>query len=155
MGDEIERKFLVHGPPVSLDRERCEPITQGYLAVDDDVEVRVRRRGSKFAITIKQGEGRSRLEEELEIDADRFERLWRLTEGRRIAKTRHVVPAPGGAEIEVDVYADELDGLITAEVEFSSEASAEAFEPPSWFGPEVTDDERYKNRSLARDGLPS
>jgi CYTH domain-containing protein len=154
-GAEIERKFLVDDVPERLDRGQSEVVTQGYVAIDDGVEVRVRRRGDHFSLTVKQGGGRSRLEEELEIDADRFERLWQLTEGRRIAKTRYVVPAPDGAEIEVDVYADDLDGLVTAEVEFPSEGSAEAFEPPSWFGREVTDDDRYKNRSLACHGLPS
>jgi adenylate cyclase len=152
---EIERKFLVDDFPESLDRGQAEAVTQGYLAIDDAVEVRIRRRGDHFSLTVKQGGGRSRLEEELEIEAGRFERLWPLTEGRRIAKTRFVVPAPGGDEVEVDVYEDELDGLVTAEVEFPSEASAEAFEPPPWFGPDVTDDDRYKNRSLACNGLPS
>jgi CYTH domain-containing protein len=41
-----------------------------------------------------------------------------------------------------------------AEVEFESEAAADEFEPPDWFGPEVTDDPRYANRALAVDGVP-
>jgi CYTH domain-containing protein len=40
-------------------------------------------------------------------------------------------------------------------VEFASERDAVAFEPLSWFGLEVTEDPPYKNRWLARRGLPS
>ena len=56
--------------------------------------------------------------------------------------------------IELDVYTGALEGLRVAEVEFPDDAAADAFEPPAWFGREVTDDARYKNRALARDGAP-
>ena len=35
------------------------------------------------------------------------------------------------------------------------EAAAAAFDPPSWFGCEVTTDSRYTNASLAADGWPA
>jgi adenylate cyclase len=95
-----------------------------------------------------------RVEEEIEIEADRFERLWPLTEGRRIEKTRYEIPLDDGLVIELDVYTGGLDGLVTAEVEFGSEEAAEAFEAPDWLGPDVTEDLRYKNQRLARDGAP-
>jgi CYTH domain-containing protein len=59
-----------------------------------------------------------------------------------------------GDEVEVDVYADQLDGLVIAEVEFDSEADADRFEPPAWFGREVTGEVKYSNVNLAVDGLP-
>ena len=154
-GTEIERKFLVAELPPDIDRGHAETVEQGYLGITDDgLEVRVRRRGNHSFLTIKQGSGGVRVEEELEIEAERFARLWPLTEGRRVEKTRHVLPASGGFELEVDVYRRELEGLVTAEVEFDSERDAAAFEPPSWFGLEVTEDPRYKNRWLACNGLP-
>jgi len=120
----------------------------------DGTEVRVRRRRGKAELTIKSGGGRARAEEEIAIEADRFERLWPLTEGRRIEKTRYEIDAGDGATIELDVYAGALDGLAVAEVEFDSDAAADAFDPPDWFGAEVTDDARYKNQRLACDGAP-
>jgi adenylate cyclase len=39
-------------------------------------------------------------------------------------------------------------------VEFDSEAAADAFAPPAWLGRDVTEDGRYKNQRLARDGAP-
>jgi adenylate cyclase len=152
---EIERKFLVAELPRDIDGGPAEAVEQGYLAITDDgLEVRVRRRGDRFLLTIKKGSGAVRVEEELEIERERFARLWPLTQGRRLEKIRHVIPAPGGLALEVDVYRGEVEGLVTVEVEFASEEDAAAFEPPSWFGLEVTEDPRYKNRWLACNGLP-
>jgi CYTH domain-containing protein len=159
---EIERKFLVGEPPAELDRFPHAEIRQGYLAVDEDgTEVRVRSRDGQAVLTAKQGAGRTRAEEELEIPPERFEALWALTEGRRVEKTRYLVPAgdagaagAAGGPIELDVYGGPLSGLVVAEVEFPDERAADAFEPPPWFGREVTDDPRFKNQRLARQGLP-
>jgi adenylate cyclase len=153
---EIERKFLVREPPAELEQARSSRIKQGYIAIaDDGTEVRVRRRDEASVLTVKSGSGRTRLEEEIAIDAERFARLWPLTEGRRLEKTRHLIPTNAGLTIELDVYSGVLAGLMVAEVEFGSEDAAEAFEPPEWFGDEVTDDARFKNQRLACEGAPA
>lgn len=114
----------------------------------------MRRRAGRSWLTVKSGAGRVRVEEEIEIEPDRFERLWPLTEGLRIEKTRYEIDAGDGVVIELDVYTGDLDGLVTAEVEFDSEEAADAFAVPDWLGPDVTEDVRYKNQRLARDGAP-
>lgn len=152
---EIERKFLVAEPPSHLERWPATAIEQGYVALDEDgTEVRVRRRDGRTWLTVKSGAGRVRVEEEIEIEPERFERLWALTEGRRIEKTRYELDAGDGLVLELDVYTGELEGLVVAEVEFESEEAAEGFTPPGWLGPDVTEDARYKNQRLARDGAP-
>lgn len=153
-GTEIERKFLVTDPPDDLETFPSESIEQGYVVVEGPAEVRVRRRNGRTLLTVKAGTGRVRVEEEFEIDNRRFESLWSLTDGRRVAKTRYRLPAAGGLTIELDIYTGDLAGLRVAEVEFESEAAADAFDPPAWFGPDVTDDHRYANRALAVDGVP-
>lgn len=154
MAAEIERKFVLDAPPQELDEHPSERIAQGYVALDADVEVRVRRREARTFLTIKAGSGRRRVEQELEIEAERFDELWPLTEGRRIVKRRYLVPAADGLTFEVDVYEEALAGLIVAEVEFPDDATAGAFASPDWLGREVTDDPRWKNRSLALHGRP-
>ena len=150
---EIERKFLLAQRPADL--PSGEPIEQGYLAIaPDGVEVRIRRRDGRSTLTVKSGPAHVRVEEELEIDDCRFEALWTLTEGRRIAKTRHLVPLDGGLNAEVDVFEDAHAGLVTAEIEFASEQASAAFAPPDWLGTEVTGDARYANQSLALQGAP-
>ena len=152
---EIERKFLVTEPP-DLDGYPWVPIEQGYLALADaggGAEVRLRRRGDELWLTVKGGSGKVRTEEEIELDPERFDALWPLTDGRRVAKTRHLVPL-GGLTAEVDRYEGPLEGLLTAEVEFAGEEEADRFEPPAWFGRELTGEAAYSNERLATAGLP-
>ena len=151
---EIERKYVLSAAPPELEQLPGERIQQGYLAIaDDGVEVRVRRRGDKTFLTIKSGPGEVRVEEEFAIDDRRFEALWSLTEGRRLTKTRHLVPL-GDLTAEVDVYDDRLAGLVTAEVEFPSREASARFVAPEWLGREVTNDARFANQSLARRERP-
>jgi adenylate cyclase len=150
---EIERKFLVAQRPDWLDRCRSEAIEQGYLAIGEDDEVRIRRSDGGAVLTVKRGHGEERLEEEVEIDDDQVAALWPLTDGRRISKRRYYVE--GEPTIEVDVYAGDLDGLVTAEAEFGSREAADRFSPPAWTGQEVTDDDRYANQQLAIHGRPN
>jgi CYTH domain-containing protein/CHAD domain-containing protein len=149
---EIERKFLVDEMP-RAESGRTE-IEQGYLAIDEGAEVRLRRAGDELFLTAKSGHGEVREEVEVTIAPGPFEELWPLTAGRRVRKVRHYVPLGGGLRAEVDVYGDALDGLRTAEVEFGSHEEADGFAIPHWFGRELTGDPRYANQSLATAGLP-
>src|SRR3954464_9666265 len=152
---EIERKFLLTAPPPGLEAHPAKRLEQGYVALDDrGAEVRVRRAGDAVTLAIKSAPGLVRVEEEIALDERRFDVLWPLTEGRRVVKTRYLVPLDGGLTAEVDVYDEALRGLLTAEVEFPSEAAARAWAPPDWMGPEVTGDARYANRELAVAGRP-
>jgi CYTH domain-containing protein/CHAD domain-containing protein len=149
---EIERKFLVAEMPRA--ESAAARIEQGYLALDERGEVRLRRIGGEVLLTAKSGHGKVREEVEVAIDPGAFEALWPLTAGRRVRKVRHYVPLGEGLRAEVDVYEDALDGLRTAEVEFESREEADAFSPPPWLGAELTGDARYANQTLATVGLP-
>jgi CYTH domain-containing protein len=153
-GIEIERKFLLGELPCALAFARRRAILQGYLAIDGDTEVRVRRTPAGSTLTIKHGSGEVRVEEELELGAREADALWELTEGRRLQKTRRVMRVDGH-DVEVDEYAGALDGLVVAEVEFIDEESSRAFEAPAWFGREITGDRAYANRNLSMFGLPA
>jgi CYTH domain-containing protein/CHAD domain-containing protein len=150
---EIERKFLVAEMPRPESGGRA--IEQGYLALDERGEVRLRRIGGERRLTAKVGAGLEREEVEVPIDPASFEELWPLTAGRRVRKVRHVVPLAEELSAEIDVYGGALLGLLTVEVEFDSRAAARSFSPPDWFGEELTGDGRYANRVLAAEGLPA
>jgi 8-oxo-dGTP diphosphatase len=146
-GREIERKFRVRRLPDDLDAAQQRTIAQGYLTTGH-VEVRLRRADDRTYLTIKSGDGLVRAEEEMPIETDRFERLWALTEGRRVEKVRHLI-SHGGRTIELDVFGGSNDGLAIAEVEFPSEAAARAWDAPDWLGEDVTDDPAFRNAALA------
>lgn len=160
-GDEVprsvierERRFLVEAIPDDLVVAATVQLRQGYLAADNGRSVRVRDAGTRgCTLTVKAGSGVERTELELPITRQEFEAAWPHTGVQHIEKTRHVIPF-GDHVIELDVFDGALDGLVVAEVEFDSMSASDDFEPPAWFGREVTDDGRYTNASLALHGLP-
>ncbi len=153
MAVEIERKFLVAEPPTSDVLGAGVPMRQGYLAGEGDVEARIRITPDGARFTVKAGRGVARTEVELDVPVDEAEALWPHTVGRRLEKVRHRVAVPGGTA-EVDRYGGPLDGLWTVEVEFDSEDAAAGFEPPPWFGEELTGLDGWSNGALARRGRP-
>jgi len=71
---------------------------------------------------------------------------------RIVKKTRYYIPY-NNVQIELDIFEGKLEGLVVAEVEFKSFDDIKNFITPSWFGLDVTDDKRYKNKNLAIYGL--
>jgi len=161
---EIERVWRLTGTPAVPSRAEIWRIEQGYLpehGIHDPEfsEGRLRRvehpDGRVTLLhTVKRGTGVVRQETERQITPTDFDRLWPLTQGRRVRKVRHRVPE-GALTWEVDEFLDWP--LVMAEVELPDEA-AEA-RPPAWLrsvmGREVTDDPRYRNSSLAFKGVPA
>jgi CYTH domain-containing protein len=144
---EIERRWLVPVlPPLPDEGER---ILQGYLAVDaDGTEVRLRSRAGRCYLTTKQGDGLQRTELECAVPQAVFDAHWPAAARRSLTKVRHTLQHAGHT-IELDRYQGRLAPLAIAEVEFADAHAAASFQPPAWFGAEVTDDVRYRNRSLA------
>ncbi len=153
MSEEIERKFLVTKTPVDLKSYKSQEIEQGYIIAEEQLEIRVRRKGDKFFQTIKGSGDLKRSEIEIELSENQFNTLWPLTEGKRVEKRRYEIPY-NNIIIEVDIYSGTLAGLIVAEVEFSSEEESKLFSPPNWFGKEITTDKRYKNKNLSLNRFP-
>jgi CYTH domain-containing protein len=124
-----------------------QEVLQGYIQTHPD-EIRLRKKGGAFYLTKKSTGGLMREEDEVEILEKAFEILWSLTQGKRIEKTRYVIPL-GGLKIELDIYPN---GKMTAEVELPDKDYK--FDAPDWFDKEVIYDERYKNKNLAIHGFP-
>lgn len=165
MSKEIERKFLCVKDSFTdriYNDSHSKHIIQGYLAIGPDGhEVRLRHQYDsncsakpgpqqyvKLFLTVKSGQGLSRNEVEIEISEDQFNALWPLAIGK-INKIRKIYNLNETQILEIDWYGGDQYGLITVEVEFPNEAAANSFTPPDWFGPEVTEDGRFKNQSLA------
>ncbi len=151
---EIERKFLVGELPPALNSLEGAEIRQGYIRVaGNDFELRLRQKDDCFYQTIKQGSGLVRQEYEIELTGDQFQILWPLTANRRIRKIRYDIPV-GDFICELDIFGGRLKGLQLVEVEFDTLEQSGTFIAPTWFGDEVTGDQRYTNQQLAIHGLP-
>lgn len=154
MPKEIECKYLVARLPENLDQYPRHEITQGYLVISDEAEVRLRKSDNDFVQTVKSGSGKVRSEVEIPITEEQYQALWGMTSGKRLEKTRYKIPLDNDNFAELDVYKGDLEGLMTVEVEFKSEAQANSFIPPEWFGVDVTANKSYKNQQLATKGHP-
>lgn len=154
LSTEIEVKYLIQDRPHITLLGGVE-VEQGYLDVPIAGEVRLRRMGDRYYITIKGDGDDVRAECERSIDKSSFDLLWPATAGRRIKKLRYFIPHDG-LTLELDLYKDELDGLITLECEFLNLSLKNSFTLPYWgsHGIDVTDNPKYKNKNLALYGLP-
>ncbi len=152
---EVERKFLVSSlPPGFLNDQQGERIDQGYLILDTQQELRIRNRAGRCTMTLKQGSGLERLEQEKDIDPELCAMLWPLTAGRRVEKIRYIIDQSDYC-LELDLFRGALEPLILLEIEFATVADSRDFIPPDFVSREVTWDRAYSNAMLATVGLPT
>ena len=155
---EIERKFLVDKAkiPQNLSTFNQSHILQGYIYCSPTI--RIRKCDDKYLLTVKSSnkdnqnndiEGLVRKEYEIDIEKKVFDDLLNKCEGLIISKTRYYIPCEKYT-IELDVFKDEYDGLIVAEVEFKNIDEAKKFIKPNWFLNEITYDKKYTNASLSK-----
>ena len=144
---EIERKFLVTSIPENIEQYEKHEIDQGYISTEP--VIRIRRLDEKLILTVKSKGLLSRQEFELELDADEYRNLSEKVSGNLIRKTRYKIPLPEGYTIELDIFHGDFDGLCYAEVEFPDEDTAKKFNPPAYFGREVTYEPQFHNSSLS------
>ena len=156
---EIERKFLIEYPDLSwlesLPNCRRVEIIQTYLKAAEGEESRVRQRGSNgsyvYYQTIKRKvSGLKRVEIERRLTQEEYLRLLMDadTNRRQIRKNRYCLTWQS-QYFEIDIYPFWDDKAIV-EIELSREDTPVTFPKQLKVIREVTDDESYKNASLAR-----
>ena len=120
---EIERKFLVKKEdlPKNLEQYPKKVIEQGYLCTDP--VVRIRQSNDSYYLTYKSRGLLAREEYNLPLTREAYEHL--------------IFKAP-------------YEGMFLAEVEFPSEEAAKAYQPPEWFGEDVTYSAEYHNSTLSK-----
>ena len=148
---EIERKYLVSGIPDNIDSYPCRFIEQGYL--NTAPVVRVRRDNDNYYLTYKGDGMMAREEYNLPLTKESYEHMRPKADGILISKTRYLIPEKDRLTIELDVFDAPYEGLYLAEVEFSSEEQALSYNPPVWFGKDVTNSGKYHNSRLSQGNL--
>ena len=156
---EIERKYLIEYPDITWleSLENCQriEIIQTYLKSDENEEVRVRQRGVDgnfiyFKTVKRKITDLKRVEIEKRLSKDEYLALLLEadTEKRQIRKTRYCLMYEN-QYFEIDVYPFWNDKAIL-EIELSDENAEICFPDKIKVIKEVTDDENYKNASLAK-----
>lgn len=152
---EIEKKYRIKQLPLGLDKYEKKEIEQGYLC--NEPVVRIRKSNDDYYMTyksrlnIKADTGKALCCEEVELalTKEAFEHMKEKIDNNLIKKIRYIIPLENGLNAELDIFLNTLDGLTMVEVEFPDEESAGAFNPPEWFGEDVTFDNSFKNNYLA------
>ena len=145
---EIERKYLISSVPFALSSYPCRKIEQGYLSTAP--VVRIRRDNNDYILTYKSKGMMIREEYNLPLTKESYEHLKSKADGIVISKVRYVIPEKDGLSIELDVFKAPYEGLLLAEVEFPTEEAAHAYQPPKWFGEDVTYSTEYHNSTLSK-----
>lgn len=166
MNKEIERKYAVKSIPDDIEFEKMENIEQVFIYRDENTIIRIRKIESKikdgkksldYIYTVKtKGDIQyddsynigKKYEIESNITKEYYEELLPKKISNKITKTRLVVPIQNKLKVEIDIYYDYLDGLLTAEVEFPNEEEANKFDKTNWLGKEIGYKE-LSNRQLA------
>lgn len=164
MNKEIERKYSVKYIPKNLKIESIVYIKQAFIYRDKLTLIRVRdikekypTENQKYIYTLKtKGDIEynndyniaKKYEIENEIPKEEFEKLIKKPISNIIEKTRITIPIENSLKVEIDIYYDYLEGLLTAEIEFPSEEIATKFQKPDWLGEELGY-KKLSNRKLA------
>lgn len=155
---EIERKYLIEYPDIewleNIENSQRIEIIQTYLNSSNGDEVRVRQRGMDgnyiyFQTIKKKVSDVKRIEIERRLSKDEYLRLLMDadTTKRQIRKTRYCLTFEN-QYFEIDIYPFWSDKAI-AEIELNDEETPIVFPEQIKVIKEVTDDESYKNVSLA------
>lgn len=152
---EIERKFLIKDiSQLNLTQYRKLTITQAYLYNDKYTAIRKRKvvEGEKiiYYYTVKTGKfGNYGTEEiECEISKKNYEKLNPSSNINIIVKDRYIIPIENNLKIELDVFHECFEGIIFAEIEFSTEKMAEEYDIPKWFDKELSG--KISNSKMSR-----
>ncbi len=147
---EIERKWLINELP-DYEPVYIEHTEVGYISTIPEVRVGRYKSATKgkyrYILTFK-GEGDlSRTEIQFDIEYDEYEELKKFVNyylierevsgyayGKYVIECNHIEPT-------------KATSFYYAEVEFCTEEEAMNFEPPDWFGQEVTYDPYYKMKN--------
>ena len=155
---EIERKFLIEYPDIKVleKNPNCKKveIIQTYLNADNGDEIRVRQRGEDgnyiyFKTIKKKVDNIKRVEIETRLTKDEYLTLLMDadTAKRQIRKNRYCLTYDS-QYFEIDIYPFWNDKAIL-EIELSDEKADVSFPDFIKVIKEVTDDNSYKNASLA------
>lgn len=141
---EREKTYLVKYIPVELKDCKQEEIIDIYFTIKTiGSSLRLRQRGDKYELTKKHqlvpGDASSLIEDSVQLTKAEFTTLSKAS-GKGIRKVRYYFEYEGKT-VEMDVFKDELKGLVLAEIEFSSEEEKLSFSMPDFCFADVTQED--------------
>jgi len=138
---ELEKTFLLKYMPEEAKNCKAVEIIDIYIPANIEHPIlRIRKSGDKYEITKKEPVTGTDSSEQSEItiplSKEEFEVL-SLIEGKRFRKIRYYYPF-GKLTAEIDVYKDDLEGLVIVDFEFEKVKEKNAFKMPEFCLADIT-----------------
>jgi CYTH domain-containing protein len=145
--------LLASGLARLIERERAGSLVrQGYFPEHPDRSTHVQLTGEAGHLVLASHSAKGLLEEAAEISLRQAEALLALCAGRVEYLSIAIGIGSHGASIQRFVSPGPLDLISMA---FRDGKTARKFQPPAWFGPEISADPSYRLRSIALAGQPA
>ena len=149
---ELEKTFLLKKTPENL--KDCKSIEIFDIYIPQSAHhpiLRIRKRGDVFEMTKKSpidlNDSSEQSEETILLTKEEFSDFLKL-DGKRVRKIRYYYPL-NNKRAEIDVFLDDLEGLVLLDVEFSSNEEKASFIMPDLCLADVTQEEFLAGGFLA------
>ena len=148
---ELERTFLAKELPKEIGGEDYVEIVDTYIPDGaKHSHLRLRKKGDKYSITKKMpvaNDVSEMIEHTIELDDAEYEALASCSK-KRVVKKRYFAKIDG-FDAEVDVFEDDLAGLVLVDFEFDNIDSKNNFKMPDSLLADVTPEEFIAGGMLA------
>ncbi|ANY82920.1 hypothetical protein BB934_32385 (plasmid) [Microvirga ossetica] len=150
----ITRVFLLaSGLARLIEKERAgQRVQQGYFPEDHDQSTHVQVSGDAGHLVLASHGAKGPVEDAAEISRAQAEALLELTAGQIAYLSISLTVDSHTATIQRFLTPGSLDLISMA---FKHDKAARAFQPPAFFGPEITADPSFRLRAIALDGRPA
>jgi len=140
---EFEKTYLAKYLPADLKQAPAKEIIDIYYPKSAKHAVlRLRKSGARCEMTKKTDTGADKskkLETTIPLDESEYEAIAKAP-GKQVRKIRYYYPY-AGLTAEIDVFQDELSGLIEVDFEFQTEEELQNFQMPDFCLVDVTDED--------------
>jgi hypothetical protein len=149
---ELELTFLAKELPKDIKTVKPTRIIDIYIPdTPQHSHLRLRQKGDKYEMTkkmpIAEGDASEQIEQTIPLTKDEFVALSSCSK-KRVAKDRYEVKIEGKMA-EIDVFIDELKGLVLIDFEFNTIDEKSAFKRPSVALVDVTQEDFIAGGLLA------
>ena len=149
----VSRRFQIAPPLARLIHQSFVParLTEGHFPPHSERQSHVRLDTREASLILTTFGGNPEVAETTSLPSVHAEALLKVCSGIVVIQRSAVPLASGHAFVDRFVAPGPLD-LVS--VEFATSTEAAGFQPPMWFGMEVSTDDRFLNREIALFGLP-
>jgi len=142
---ELERTYLARETPVELEKCEHKTIIDIYIPRESKhPSLRLRKNGDRYRLTKKEpvniGNNSEMKEETIVLTEREFNSLNKDIKGKRVKKVRYQYKYKNNTA-EIDIFQENLKGLILVDFEFNTTEEKNNFKMPDFCLVEVTQEE--------------